>query len=263
MIAERDIVLKVEGLSKKFCKDLRWGMIHGSRDVTKSILGIKGNPMKLRRHEFWALKDMSFELKRGSILGVLGKNGSGKTTLMRILAGIYPFESGRLELTGQVVPLFGLKTGMHPFFSGLENIFIKGAMYGMSKKEIKQKLDYIIDFSELEAFIDAPLGTYSSGMRARLGYAIAIAAPSEILIIDEGLAVGDAAFKAKCLDNLATTSSERGVIFITHSAGRIRRVATDIMVMEKGKKIFETGDIEKGIEFYLENCGPNAHGDDD
>jgi lipopolysaccharide transport system ATP-binding protein len=247
-------VLYVDKVSKKFCSHLRWSMFYGILDSLKYGLGIKLT-QRLRNHEFMALKDVSLELKKGEILGLLGRNGSGKTTLMRIIAGIYPADTGRVEVHGRIASLFAVTAGMNPLFTGRENIFVRGSFFGMTTDEINEKLDWIIDFSELGEFIDAPMGTYSSGMRARLGYSIAVATNPDLLIVDEGLAVGDAAFRNKCFHHLREISANCGIIFISHNINQINKVANRVIVLERGVVVHRDPDVASGIDFYMRQGG--------
>lgn len=245
----KEVVLEVRGVSKKFCAHLKWSMFYGITDVLKTVFGMKLSP-ELRKHEFRALDNVSLSLRKGEILGLLGRNGSGKTTLMRLIAGIYPSDTGEILIGGRIASLFAVTAGMNPLFSGRENIFIRGSFFGMTTAEIREKLDWIIEFSELGEFIDAPMGTYSSGMRARLGYSIAVATNPDLLIVDEGLAVGDAAFRNKCFHHLRQISADCGVIFISHNINQINKVANRIIVLENGVITFATDDIASGIDFY-------------
>lgn len=254
MNRESELLLDVEDVSKKFCKDLRWSMFHGISDLTNIAFSRPLQRERLRNEEFWALQDINLKLSRGDILCLLGNNGSGKTTLMRLISGIYPIDKGKITIKGRVSSIFAIKSGMHPHFSGRENIFIKGGMFGLTNKEIKSKMDSIIAFAELEDFIDSPLGTYSAGMRARLGYAIAVGTEPDILIIDEGLAVGDASFRLKCFQNLKSISPTCGILFITHNIKRVKALANRVMVLQKGKFVFESEDVEAGMEYYINNC---------
>lgn len=251
MSGTTDILLEVQGLSKKFCKNLKRGLWYGIQDSLKATLGLAVASADLRKDEFWACNDISLTLRKGEILGVLGKNGSGKTTLMRAISGIYPFEKGAIKINGKVSSLFAVTAGMNPLFSGRENIRLRAAMFGMNKAEIDQKMDSIIAFSELEEYIDSPLGMYSSGMRARLGYSVAVATEPDIFIIDEGLAVGDVAFRAKCFEHLHEISEQCAVIFISHNIMQIAKVANRAMIMDRGQKIFEDGDVPNVIDQYL------------
>lgn len=248
------LLLSVEKVSKKFCKNLQWSMYHGMMDLAKIALALPLNRTVLRKEEFWALQDINLQLNKGEILCLLGNNGSGKTTLMRLISGIYPIDKGKISIHGTVSSIFAIKSGMHPHFSGRENIFIKGGMFGLTHQQIEEKLEWIIDFAELREFIDSPLGTYSAGMRSRLGYAIAVGTEPDILIIDEGLAVGDAAFRLKCFQNLKEISPHCGIIFITHNIKRVKALANRIAVLHKGKLVWESTEVEEGMNYYIDHC---------
>jgi len=230
-------------------------MYYGIKDI---LIDPKPNYMTLRKHEFWALQNINFDLYEGEILGIVGANGSGKTSLMRLVSGIYPIETGKiLARPGQkITSVFALKAGMQPLFTGRENIHIKGALFGMTKNEIEKKLSFIEEFSELGDKLDVPFGNYSSGMSARLAYTIAIANDPDIFIIDEALAVGDSVFKSKCFEHLKNYVKQpgKGVLFVSNIIHKILRVATRVIVMDEGKIIYESTDIQKALHFYIENC---------
>lgn len=252
-MAKGECLVKVQHVSKKFSKDLKWSMFHGMTDLGRLLLNRKLKRDVLRKEEFWALKDISLSLYRGEILSIVGNNGSGKTTLMRMISGIYPVDEGRIEVRGRVSSLFALKTGMHPHFTGRENIYVKAGMFGISQKKLEEKIDWIIDFSELGKFIDSPFGSYSSGMQSRLAYSIAVASEPDILIIDEGLSVGDVSFKAKCYNNLKSISDQCGIIFVTHNMKRIEALANTIIILDHGSTVYESQNIKEGIDYYLKN----------
>lgn len=222
-------------------------MFYGILDM----LGSKESSFELRKHEFWALKDISFQLRRGEVLGVLGKNGAGKTTLMRLVNGIFPVDKGTIETHGRIASVFEKHAGIHRLYSGRENIFIKGAMFRMSRPEITQKLDEIISFAGIEPHIDAPFGGYSSGMKAKLNISIALATEPDILILDEGLAVTDNEFKKKCYKKISEILPQTGIINISHDLKNIINVGTRTITIDQGKKVDETSDVKKGIENYL------------
>lgn len=245
-----DLVLAVERTSKKYCRAFRRSMYYGLVDAARETVGLVVKS-DLRPLEFWALTDVSFDLYRGQILGITGRNGSGKTTLIRLISGIYPMDKGRITLNGKVATLFANSIGMHPHFTGRQNVYIKAALHGMSRQETKRKLDEIIAFSELERFIDSPLGTYSAGMKARLGYSIAAAVRPDLLIVDEGLAVGDIGFKRKCYDHIRKLAAEgMAVIFASSAVSKITKVSTRIMVLDQGRMIYEGNDIGHGVAIY-------------
>lgn len=251
---QSECLIDVQRVSKKFSQDLKWSMFHGMTDLGRLLLHQKLKRNVLRKQEFWALKDVNLKLHRGEILSLIGNNGSGKTTLMRMISGIYPIDEGKIEVNGTISSLFAVKTGMHPHFTGRENIYVKAGMFGMSKSKLEEKIDWIIDFSELGSFIDSPFGSYSSGMQARLGYSIAVASDPDILIIDEGLNVGDVSFRTKAYENLLSISKKCGIIFVTHNLKRIAALANNIVVLDKGRIVYQSVAIESGIDYYMQNC---------
>ena len=190
-----DTVIKVENVSKKYCRSLKHTMMYGMQDIARNSIGLKSCSDTLREGEFWALNDVSFEVKKGETLGIVGANGSGKSTLLKLLNGIFMPDKGRIEINGRVGALIEVGAGFHPMLTGRENIYVNGAILGMSKKEIDKKFDEIVDFADIGDFIDSPVKHYSSGMYVRLGFAIASHADLDILMVDEVLAVGDFRFK--------------------------------------------------------------------
>jgi len=245
-----ETLIKAEKVSKKFCKNLKKSVYYGVQDIFAGVVGTKSRTERLRPGEFWALNDISFELKRGECLGVIGSNGSGKTTLLKILNGIISLDKGRVEIRGRVGALVEVGAGFHPMLTGLENIYINGAILGLGKKEIDRKLDAIIAFSELENFINMPVKHYSSGMYVRLGFAIASQMQPDILLIDEMLAVGDVGFRIKCYNVISTSLSNSAVVFVSHSMPEIARLCTDLMFLKKGKCHYIGDNISKGIDMY-------------
>lgn len=245
-----DIIIEAKRLYKRFCRDMKWSMWYGMQDLLRKENIKDPDSLSLRNHEFWAVHDLSLQIRRGQAIGLIGRNGSGKTTLMRLIADIIPASFGRIERKGRITPIFRLRSGMHPHYTGRDYIYIQAAMHGMHKKEIDEKVDEVIHFAELEDFIDAPIGTYSSGMKARLGYSIALASDFDLLIIDEALAVGDTEFRAKCLANLKEISQQKAIVFVSHNMDMVREVSNTIVVMDKGKKILESSDVEAGIDYY-------------
>lgn len=228
-------VLKIENLSKKFCGSLRRSMYYGVIDILKAAIGIIKPSTKLRKDEFWALDGIYFTLNRGETLGIIGVNGSGKTTLLRMISGIYPPTAGKITVHGRVGTLIALGAGFHPHLSGRDNIHLNGVILGMTKSEIDEKIDDIIEFAGLGSFIDSPVATYSSGMTVRLGFSIAINSEPDILLIDEILAVGDINFQKKCLEKIDQLRQNKGVIFVTHTLSHIYRICDRVLWIEDGK----------------------------
>jgi lipopolysaccharide transport system ATP-binding protein len=245
-----DVVVSVKNASKKFCKHLRRSMAYGIMDLSKNLLGIRPNSTELRKDEFWALDDISFDLRRGEALGLIGVNGSGKTTLLRLLTGIFPPDKGEVFVKGRVGALIAVGAGFHPHMTGRENIFLNGVIMGMSRKEIDSKFNDIVDFSDIGNFLESPVSTYSSGMRVRLGFSIATAVEPDILLIDEILAVGDMGFRTKCYHVISKLLKHTAVIFVTHSMPLVHRIAQKSMVLDKGK-IHYVGRTPRAImEYY-------------
>lgn len=247
-----DVVISVKQVSKKFCRNLKRSMIYGIHDLSRSFWGMPGNSTQLRKHEFWALEDISFDLKRGETLGIIGENGSGKTTLLRVLTGIFPPDKGEIVIKGKVGALVAVGAGFHPHMTGRENIYLNGVILGMTRKEIDAKFEDIANFAEIGDFLDAPVSTYSSGMRVRLGFAIAIHANMEILLIDEILSVGDLSFQNKALRKMGEFRQQAAAsIFISHSLDHIRNICNRVIILNKGEKIFD-GETSTGIVHYQE-----------
>jgi lipopolysaccharide transport system ATP-binding protein len=209
------------------------------------------SPFTASQEEFFALKDVSFEIKQGDRVGIIGRNGAGKSTLLKILSRITEPTSGRIEITGRVASLLEVGTGFHPELTGRENIFLNGAILGMGKAEIKRKFDEIVNFAEVERFLDTPVKRYSSGMYVRLAFAVAAHLEPEILIVDEVLAVGDAQFQKKCLGKMEEVGREgRTVLFVSHNMGAVRSLCTEGVYLENGI-IKKSGPISLVINDYV------------
>ena len=249
-----DVLIRAEDVSKKFCRSLKRALWYGVQDIGAQFLRSNGT-RELRKNEFWAVKDVSFELKRGECLGLVGRNGAGKSTLLKMLNGLIMPDAGRITMRGRVGALIELGAGMNPILTGRENIYNKGAMLGFTKREMDAKFDAIVDYSELEEFIDTPFQHYSSGMKVRLGFAVSAHLEPDIMLIDEVLAVGDRGFKAKCLDTISTILQNSAVIFVSHSMPMVSRICTDILLMERGQTEFKGNDVGKGIDLYHEKFG--------
>lgn len=204
------------------------------------------------REEFWALKDVSFEIKRGESVGIIGRNGAGKSTLLKLLSRITSPTTGRIELDGKVASLLEVGTGFHPELTGRENIYLNGAILGMKRAEIKGKFDEIVAFAEVEKFLDTPVKHYSSGMYVRLAFAVAAHLEPDVLIVDEVLAVGDAEFQKKCLGKMQSVSEKDGrtVLFVSHNMQAIRQMCRRVIFLKQGK-IAYTGDPHAAISAYL------------
>ncbi len=246
---ENEVLVKVEGLSKKFCKDLKTSLWYGVKDLFSGITG-RHNDGKLRPKEFWAVKDISFELKRGECLGLIGHNGAGKSTLLKILNGLINPDEGKITIKGRVGALIELGAGFNPILSGRENIYNNGAILGFTKKEIDDKIEEIIDFSEIREFIDMPVQNYSSGMRVRLGFAVAAQMEPDVLIIDEVLAVGDLGFVLKCFKTIDKILPKTAIVFVSHSMPMVSRICSKIILMDRGVSLIQGDEVSKAIDMY-------------
>ncbi len=245
-----DVLIKVDNVSKKFCRDLKRSLWYGVQDIVSEATA-RNYERELRKDEFWSVNDISFELRRGECLGLIGPNGAGKSTLLKILNGLIKPDRGRVELRGRISALIELSAGFNAILTGRENIYSRGAVLGFTQAEIQKKLDAIIDFSELEDFIDTPVVNYSSGMKVRLGFAVASQMEPDVLLLDEVLAVGDVGFRAKCFNTIYQMMERAAVVLVSHSMPQISRVCSDIVVMDHGKCVFQGRDVAKGInKFY-------------
>jgi lipopolysaccharide transport system ATP-binding protein len=256
-----DTVIRVENLGKKYIighqKQERYTSL---RDVITNKLKSIGsliNPQAKNENsafeEFWALKDVSFEIKQGDRVGIIGRNGAGKSTLLKVLSRITEPTTGSIKIKGRVASLLEVGTGFHPELTGRENIFLNGAILGMGKEEIKRKFDEIVAFAEVEKFLDTPVKRYSSGMYVRLAFAVAAHLEPEILIVDEVLAVGDAAFQKKCLGKMEDVGKEgRTVLFVSHNMATIQNLCQRAIWMNQGR-LFNDDQTQIVISKYLSN----------
>lgn len=258
MIEEEDnqVLVSVQNVSKKFSVDLRSSLKYGAFDILKSSLGLKINK-DLRPKEFWAVKNVSFKLKRGECIGLIGHNGAGKSTLLKVLNGLYAPDKGQIVMKGKIGALIELGAGFNPILSGRENIYNNAAVLGFTKQEVTDKLQSIIDFSEIEKFIDMPVQNYSSGMKVRLGFAIAAHLEPDVLIIDEVLAVGDLGFVLKCFNKIDELLPHTAVIFVSHSMPMISRICNEIIVLDQGEVEYMGADIGKGVQRYYNKFSNN------
>lgn len=263
-MSKEKIILSVESISKQYrlglvgtgslVHDLNkfWHKIRGKEDPYLTIGSVNDRSAKANSDYVWALRDISFEVKKGEILGIIGKNGAGKSTLLKILSRVTSPTVGSIKTKGRIASLLEVGTGMHPELTGKENIFLNGAILGMTKAEISSKIDEIVDFSGCEMYIDTPVKRYSSGMRVRLGFAVAAFLEPDILVVDEVLAVGDAEFQKKAIGKMQDISRGGGrtVLFVSHNMASIQDLCTRVVVLKDGKLVFD-GDTSEGIESYL------------
>ena len=259
-----DVLVSVENVSKRFCRSLKRSLWYGLQDLGSEIGG-RGHgggsrlpqssaDVQLRQDEFWAVKDVSFELRRGECLGLIGRNGSGKSTLLRMLSGLIKPDAGIIKTSGQINALIALGAGFNPILSGYENIQIASSV-NFQRKLTKEKIEEIIDFSGLEEFIYSPVQSYSSGMVVRLGFAVATAFSPDILILDEVLAVGDEEFRAKCYQKIGEISKSSATIFVSHNMNHIYQLCNRILHLERGFPTFFEDTLD-GINKY-DSCNTN------
>ncbi len=265
-----DLVIRVEGLGKQYCIGRRLDEYYTLRDLMASLARA---PFRLFRSAWdgdrsgasgdevvWALKEVSFEVQRGEVVGIIGRNGAGKSTLLKILSRITEPTEGHAEIRGRVGSILEVGTGFHPELTGRENIYLSGAILGMKRAEIKRKFDEIVAFAEVERFIDTPVKHYSTGMYLRLAFSVAAHLDPEILLVDEVLAVGDAAFQKKCLGKMGDVAQQgRTVLFVSHNMAAIAALTERSVYLHDGR-IVEVGDTQRVIEAYLENIS-DAHAD--
>jgi lipopolysaccharide transport system ATP-binding protein len=247
-----DIAIHVDKLSKKY----KLGAMYERQDTLRDFLvSMVRSPFRKKpisdNQILWALKDISFDIERGSVIGIVGRNGAGKSTLLKVLSRVTDPTSGIGEIRGRVGSLLEVGTGFHPELTGRENIYLNGAILGMKRTEIEKKFDEIVDFSEVAKFIDTPVKRYSSGMYLRLAFAVAAHLEPDILVVDEVLAVGDAEFQRKCLGKMSDVAEQgRTVLFVSHNMSAILRLTTETLVMEKGR-IVKRAPSNEAVDYYL------------
>jgi lipopolysaccharide transport system ATP-binding protein len=265
-----DTVVRVENLSKKYIighqkqesyTTLRDSISNGAKGLLKSFQRDKSQVADPTSEDFWALKDVSFEIKQGDRLGIIGRNGAGKSTLLKILSRIVEPTNGSIRIRGRVASLLEVGTGFHPELTGRENISLNGAILGMSKEEITRKFDEIVAFAEVEKFLDTPVKRYSSGMYVRLAFAVAAHLEPEVLIVDEVLAVGDAAFQKKCLNKMGEIAGEgRTILFVSHNVGALNTLCSKAVYLERGQ-VKAVGKATDVIVSYTSDMFSNQIGD--
>lgn len=253
-------IIKVENLGKKYIishqperyKVLRDVFTNQAKSIGRKLLNQEKRNYDLLKEEFWALKDISFEIQQGDRVGIIGRNGAGKSTLLKILSRITEPTTGKITIKGRVASLLEVGTGFHPELTGRENIYMNGAILGMTKVEIKKKFDEIVDFAEVEKFLDTPVKRYSSGMYVRLAFAVAAHLEPDILVVDEVLAVGDAAFQKKCLGKMEDVAGKEGqtVLFVSHQMAAIQSLCKKAIWLNQGQLVIQD-ETETVINQYI------------
>lgn len=269
-----ETLVTCENIGKTFCRDLKKSLWYGVKDSAADLFGWmlqsgshrsaelapSANDDSLRAGEFWANRNISFEVKRGECLGLIGRNGAGKTTLLKMLNGLIKPDVGRIEMRGRVGAMIALGAGFNPVLTARENIYVNGSVLGLSRRQISDRLDDIVEFASLEEFVDSPVRTFSSGMQVRLGFAVASTLSPDVLIIDEVLAVGDAAFRSKCFGRIAELLDHTAVILVSHNMNAISNICTRAVVMDGGI-IRHEGEVDDVIQVYNRiNEGESAGG---
>lgn len=259
-MAQETLVI-VDNASKRFCRSLKRSLWYGMQDILAEALPFQGRTqagggeadgdpsVNLRPSEFWAVKSVSFTLRRGECLGLIGRNGAGKTTLLKLLNGLIKPDWGSISMHGRVGALIALGAGFNPILTGRENIYVNASVLGLSKRQTDRKISEIIEFAEIGDFIDSPVQSYSSGMQVRLGFAIATTLDPDVLLLDEVLAVGDVAFRAKCYSRIGKLQSRSASILVSHNMEHIGSICTSVLFMHAGRAQYFR-DPEMGIETY-------------
>jgi len=242
--------LEVAKLGKKYCRSLGRSMLYGLADMGNELLGLKVDRQHLRDGEYWALSDVDFSVSPGECLGVIGHNGAGKSTLLKLVAGVLSPDCGRITVRGRVGTLIEVGAGFHPMLTGRENIYVNGAILGMRRREIDARFDEIVEFAGIEAFLDSPVKHYSSGMYVRLGFSVAVHTHPDVLLVDEALAVGDAAFRVKCLNRIDALKAQGvAILFVSHSEIAVTRVSDQCLLLARGRPA-SFGDPETMLRRY-------------
>ena len=268
-----DIAIKVENLSKAYqlgefstgtlSSDIqrKWALLRGKEDPFLKIGETNDRAIKGTSDIVWSLKDINFEINKGDAIGIIGRNGAGKSTLLKLLSRVTSPTTGSIKVNGRIASLLEVGTGFHPELTGRENIYLNGAILGMRKAEIKKQFDAIVDFSGVDRYIDTPVKRYSSGMYVRLAFAVAAHLESEILIVDEVLAVGDAEFQKKCLGKMNDVSKGEGrtVLFVSHNLGTVAQLCTNTILLHQGN-IVKYDQTNKVIDYYLKNAKESHDG---
>lgn len=244
-----EALITLENVEKTFAKTVQSNQRRLARSVLYDLLPIRQKQRHLRKHEFTALNDVSLTVRRGEAVGLVGHNGAGKTTLLKIIAGHMSADQGKVLVNGRVAELINLTAGYQKTLSGYDNIFIGGALRGKTRKEMKQRIQDVIDFSELDDFIHAPFGTYSLGMKMRLGFSVAVHSDPDVLLIDEVIGVGDLKFRNKCFGRLQELKQKTAFVLVTHSMSPIRDFCDRALVMDSGQIVF-AGDSDEAANLY-------------
>jgi lipopolysaccharide transport system ATP-binding protein len=259
----KDVVLTADSLSRKFSTGVRTAAGHALADIAAEFAVWRTSSRELREGEFWALKNVSLQLQRGRAVAIIGANGAGKSTLLKLLCGLLKPSDGRIVRRGRLRAMIELGVGFSPWLTGRDNVYAQASLYGYHRRELESKLESILDFSELGDFIDAPVQQYSDGMRARLGFAVAVHLDPDVLLVDEVLAVGDIAFQNKCMAFIRGYLDRGGALaFVGHGTHQVQAVCDDGLVLEKGETKF-VGTVVDALDYYLRKSASRVDGPPD
>jgi lipopolysaccharide transport system ATP-binding protein len=248
---EKPVVVSVDVVSKKFTTSLRRSMTYGLVDLGRNLIGRPSPTEHLRKGEFWAVDEVSLQLRMSQSVGIIGVNGSGKSTLLRIIAGILPPDRGEITVYGRLSAMIEVGAGFHPHLSGRENILINGSLLGLSRSQMNDRMDDIVAFADLGDFIDSPVAMYSTGMRARLGFAVSTALEPDVLLLDEVFATGDLAFRQRCFERLDQLATRTAMVLVSHLPTHIRRTCDRVVWLENGRVRLD-GDTDVVLDAYAE-----------
>lgn len=248
-----EALLQVDEVGKKYARSMRHSLDYGLRDALSEMTG-RRRSTALRKEEFWALSDVSFSIRRGECLAVLGGNGAGKSTLLKVISGMLLPDGGSVKRRGRMEKMIELSGGFSPLLTGRENVMLRARMLGLSARQLAERMDEIAGFAEVGEFMDTPVQFYSSGMRSRLGFALSVVMRPDILLIDEVLAVGDLGFRMKCYERVDEMRRDSAVVLVTHSMNHVARMATGVLVLNKGRVAYNGG-VQEGIAKYHELAG--------
>ena len=245
-----DFAIQLDHVSKKYCTSLRRSMLYSLQDITRNMVGRPSLCKSLRKDEFWSLQDISLRIKKGEMAGVIGPNGSGKTTLLKLLDGIFWPDTGEVRTEGAIGALISAGAGFHPILTGRENIYLNGAILGLSRDEMEKRFDQIVDFSGLDRFLEMPVKYYSTGMSIRLGLAIAMHCEPDILLVDEVLSVGDQVFRNQCIKRISQLNSQgTTVVFVSHNLDLIQMLCQKTYLLNEGRLEF-CGETSAALQHY-------------
>ncbi|TAN49530.1 MAG: ABC transporter ATP-binding protein [Methylococcaceae bacterium] len=251
------VCIEAAGVSKRYCRSLRRAGLYGLQDGLKRAVGLAPQANVLRSDEFWAVHELSLQLRRGECLGVIGPNGAGKSTLLKMLAGSVLADSGKIRVAGRIGAMIEAGAGLQPLLTGTENVHAYAAQQGCGAQTGAALLHRIADFADLHGHMDQPLKQYSSGMQVRLAFSLLAHFAPEVVLLDEVLAVSDARFRAKCLNRIPQLMQHAAVVFVSHSMPQVARVCSSVLVLDKGECIFQGRNVPQGVDAYYSVCEPD------